>query len=516
MPRLIHDLGVFIATPSGLDAERKAFRETLEEHNELDPQGRSVIFTPIGWELTLGGHGRPQELINEDLMKCDYFILVLWDRWGSPTDNDGIFTSGCHEEFELAIRCLQDPSKPMREVIIFFKDVDEVRKQDPGPQLSKVLAFQEELEKSKKHLLMTFVDTSSFQSHLRRYLMRWANKHNIQAIEHKEILQRGVENWNSWRKSNMGINPQLAGANLRGLQLNKADLRDADLSMADMSDAMMLEADLSNAKLIEASFTRTNLFRANLCNSDLTGAVFAKTHLDKADFANAVFDSTILAKLDLSNVDGLDRTIHNAPSEIGFDTILRSKGSIPESFLLNCGVPENFITCMKSLTMDPIDYYSCFISYSHQDKSFAIRLHDQLQARGIRCWLDEHQMLPGDDIYEQVNRGIKLFDKVLLCCSEHSLTSWWVDNELATAFSKEQKLIKERGKRVLSLIPINLDGYMFSDEWKSGKRQQLTERLAADFTGWETDNDKFEEQFERVVKALQTEGAREEAPVSKL
>jgi hypothetical protein len=28
-----------------------------------------------------------------------------------------------------------------------------------------------------------------------------------------------------------------------------------------------------------------------------------------------------------------------------------------------------------------------------------------------------------------VDRGIPLWDKVLLCCSEHSLTSWWVDRQ---------------------------------------------------------------------------------------
>ena len=109
-----------------------------------------------------------------------------------------------------------------------------------------------------------------------------------------------------------------------------------------------------------------------------------------------------------------------------------------------------------------------------------------------------------------------MWDKVLLCCSEHSLSSWWVDHEIATAFNKEQQLMKDRRKKVLSLIPLNIDGFMFSDEWSSGKRQQIKERLAADFTGWEKENAKFEEQFERVVKALQIEGARVEAPVSKL
>jgi hypothetical protein len=122
MPGLVHDIRVFIASPSGLEIEREAFRETLQEFNELDLQGRRVIFTPYGWELTLGGFGRPQELINKDLADCHYFILVLWDRWGSPPDAEGKFTSGCEEEFDLAVRCLKDAKRPMRQMVVFFKE----------------------------------------------------------------------------------------------------------------------------------------------------------------------------------------------------------------------------------------------------------------------------------------------------------------------------------------------------------------------------------------------------------
>jgi hypothetical protein len=131
---------IFIATPSGLEEERKLFREEILAYNESDANHRDIHFIPVGWEITLGGIGRPQGLINEEIEKCDYFVLLLWDRWGSPpsANGGGKYTSGTEEEHNVAWECYEDDTKPMRQIVAFFKAVDPRQLSDPGDQLKKV------------------------------------------------------------------------------------------------------------------------------------------------------------------------------------------------------------------------------------------------------------------------------------------------------------------------------------------------------------------------------------------
>jgi hypothetical protein len=91
--------------------------------------------------------------------------------------------------------------------------------------------------------------------------------------------------------------------------------------------------------------------------------------MDLENFFGAIMSNTIFGNVDLSEAVGLETVVHGGPSTIGIDSIFRSKGKIPEIFLRGAGVPEGFITFMKSLVVNPIEYYSCFISFQAEMRS---------------------------------------------------------------------------------------------------------------------------------------------------
>jgi tetratricopeptide (TPR) repeat protein len=179
MPSALTGYRIFIATPGGLEEERRSFRQVISDYNELDALRRGVTFLPVGWEATLGGVGRPQGLITKDLRECDYLVLILWDRWGSPTGRvpEEGYTSGTEEEYTEALRCLAQADCPLRQIIVFFKAVDERKLSDPGDQLKKVLEFKAKLEREKTLLFYTYDEVPVFENKLRSHLAQWVRDH---------------------------------------------------------------------------------------------------------------------------------------------------------------------------------------------------------------------------------------------------------------------------------------------------------------------------------------------------
>ena len=67
---------MFIASPGDLAEERKLFPEILKQLNQIKAHEMGVELEPLGWEDTLQGMGRPQSKINEDVKKCDLFVML--------------------------------------------------------------------------------------------------------------------------------------------------------------------------------------------------------------------------------------------------------------------------------------------------------------------------------------------------------------------------------------------------------------------------------------------------------
>jgi len=325
-----------------------------------------------------------------------------------------------------------------------------------------------------------------------------------------QLVQR--ERWNKWRADHPDKRLDLTKADLSGADLKWADLRKANLRGADLSGANLREADLSWANLREASLSAADLSGANLrwaslSGADLSGANFSKADLGEANLTKARLSETNFGAACLRNAMGLAECNFQGPCILDIRAIQQS-GMLPLPFLRGCGLPDAFIEYLPSLVNEAIQLFSCCISYSQTDKSFAKRLFDTLQGRNIRCWLDEKGMVRAGAILEQapVDRGLRIWDKILLCCSKNSLSSGWVDDEIDAAVEKEEQLRNQRGRNTLVLIPLDLDGHLRSEQLQSSKVRQLRSRMVADFRGWNRSHERFESEVKRITLALRVDG----------
>jgi hypothetical protein len=219
-----------------------------------------------------------------------------------------------------------------------------------------------------------------------------------------------------------------------------------------------------------------------------------------------------LVGVDLRRVKGLETVKHEAPSAVGTEIILLSEANIPEIFLRGAGVPDVFIANMRSLVaaMAPIEFYSCFISFSTKDQDFADRLYADLQAKKVRCWFAPHDLKPGQKLHDQIDVAIRVHEKLLLVLSPQSINSEWVKTEIAKARKREVK----EGRRML--FPVRL-GISFKElqDWEcfdvdTGKdsAREIREYFIPDFSNWK-DHDAYQQSLQQLLEGLQSEKAKE-------
>lgn len=312
--------------------------------------------------------------------------------------------------------------------------------------------------------------------------------------EHRDILKQGVEIWNKWRKEHPDVEPDLSFGVFIRTDLSRANFKSTLLHRATFTGEAPLGYDFLKGDFLMAQESLCNI---DLSGANLRGAYFYQTNLDEADFSYASVAQTIFRNIDLRQLKGLDKIRFSLPSSIDIETVYSSYGNIPEVFLKGVGVDDTFIAYIRSLVGKAIEFYSCFISHSSKDETFAKRLYADLQSNNVRCWFAPEDLKWGAQTRPSIDEAIRFHDKLLLILSKYSVASGWVEHEVKTALARERK-----EKRTV-LFPVRIDTAVFDSplSWATEIRH---ERNIGDFTRWKNHDD-YQKAFTRLLRDLKTE-----------
>lgn len=174
---------------------------------------------------------------------------------------------------------------------------------------------------------------------------------NMADPQHLEILSKGVEFWNNYRRTHPEFVPDLSESNLSRFNLNSinlkranlrysivseayspntisnADLEDADLSHSILDACILKYTNLTNANLLnvricEAGLVQPSFISANLRNINLHGAFLGRVSLqrcildeasiEKTRFYQCSFDQLSFHQAQLSNLDFSNHNFYRA------------------------------------------------------------------------------------------------------------------------------------------------------------------------------------------------------------
>ena len=93
--------------------------------------------------------------------------------------------------------------------------------------------------------------------------------------------------------------------------------------------------------------------------------------------------------------------------------------------------------------------YDVFLSHNSRDKARVRKLAEKLRASGLSVWFDEWQIIPGDDIYLAIERGLEAARVQVLCLSPTALGSEWVQLERSTVLFRDPT---NKGRRFVPLL----------------------------------------------------------------
>lgn len=96
-----------------------------------------------------------------------------------------------------------------------------------------------------------------------------------------------------------------------------------------------------------------------------------------------------------------------------------------------------------------------FLCHAHIDKArYARPLASALESRGVSCWLDEAQILPGDSLFRAINEGLSGAQCVVVLLTDAFVGRAWTERELEAATSVE---LESGGPVVIPVVATSRD-----------------------------------------------------------
>jgi hypothetical protein len=128
------------------------------------------------------------------------------------------------------------------------------------------------------------------------------------------------------------------------------------------------------------------------------------------------------------------------------------------------------------------DRFDIFLSYHSGDGVWVAQLKNALSNKGLRIWLDQEQIRPGDLFIQALEKGVESCECLVIVISPGALRSPWVEEEYNRALT-----VANSRERRLRLIPLllqgaELPGFLASRQWvdfrEPGSFDRGIERLA--------------------------------------
>ena len=95
-----------------------------------------------------------------------------------------------------------------------------------------------------------------------------------------------------------------------------------------------------------------------------------------------------------------------------------------------------------------------FLTYAHRDKKAVLKLYDWLIRNRIKVWLDEQELLPGQNWQYEIRQAILRSDIVMVCLSRQF-------NKQGGFRHEELKIVLEKAGSIpegeIFLIPVRLE-----------------------------------------------------------